>query len=350
MRAAIVETGRFMRRALVRVAQATRLTTVVARSPWRRQRLLILCYHGISLADEHRWSPELFIPPALFRQRLELLAKHRYSVLPLREGAQALFNGDLPERAVSITFDDGFHDFSKLAVPMLRELGYPATVYLRTDYCGFEGPVFNIMVSYLLWKGGRPRDSLALPGGGEVALQGSSEDELAKARDAIVRRAEALGLSLRQKHEVLTQVAAWVGVDFDGILRTKLLQIMAPAEVAALAESNIDVGLHTHTHTSPRDEQRYRGEISANREAVGAITGTSASDFCYPSGEYTPEFVEWLHREKVETATTCVPRLADRNSDPLLLPRFIDTTVRTSAEFEAWLSGLGQWLGRTHRF
>lgn len=350
MRAALVETGRLVRRALVRVAQATGVTAVVARSPWRRQRLLILCYHGLSLVDEHRWRPELFMPAALFRRRLELLARRRYSVLPLAEGTRALFNGDLPERAVSITFDDGFHDFSKLAAPMLREFGFPATVYLRTDYCGFEGPVFNITVSYLLWKGSRPRDPFTLPGGGEVVLEGDSEADREVAADAIVDHVEALGLSLSEKQEVLGQVAAWVGVDFDAVLRSKVLQIMTPAEVASLAESNIDVGLHTHTHTSPRNEQKYRGEISANRDAIDAITGTSANDFCYPSGEYTADFVEWLDREKVGTATTCVPGLADRSNDPLLLPRFIDTTIRTDAEFEAWLSGMGQWMGRTHGF
>ncbi|MDH3223056.1 MAG: hypothetical protein OEO23_05005, partial [Gemmatimonadota bacterium] len=32
-----------------------------AGSFWRRQRLAILCYHGISLDDEHHWDPALFV-------------------------------------------------------------------------------------------------------------------------------------------------------------------------------------------------------------------------------------------------------------------------------------------------
>src|ERR1035438_4748450 len=47
---------------------------------WRQQRLLILGYHGLSLKDEHEWSG-LFITPAFFRARLEVLARLRYQVL-----------------------------------------------------------------------------------------------------------------------------------------------------------------------------------------------------------------------------------------------------------------------------
>ena len=47
----------------------------VGDSSWRRQRLLVLCWHGISNEDEHLWRPGLYITPELFRRRLEILAE-----------------------------------------------------------------------------------------------------------------------------------------------------------------------------------------------------------------------------------------------------------------------------------
>jgi hypothetical protein len=39
--------------AILRVLNGAGIFELVADSRWRQQRLLILCYHGTSLADEH---------------------------------------------------------------------------------------------------------------------------------------------------------------------------------------------------------------------------------------------------------------------------------------------------------
>ena len=55
-------------------------------------------------------------------------------------------------------------------------------------------------------------------------------------------------------------------------------------------------------------------------------------------------FLPWLKEEGVVSATTCDPGLADSKSDPLLLPRFIDTPGQPQVMFEAWASGAGHWV------
>ena len=66
--------------------------------------------------------------------------------------------------------------------------------------------------------------------------------------------------------------------------------------------------------------------------------------FCYPSGDYERMFLPWLADQGVISATTCDPGLASVRSEPLLLPRFIDTTGQTALEFESWLTGVGAML------
>ena len=62
-----------LKRVALQAFQRTGGFNLVADSDWRRQRLLILCYHGISLDDEHLWNGALNMPPDLLEQRLLLL-------------------------------------------------------------------------------------------------------------------------------------------------------------------------------------------------------------------------------------------------------------------------------------
>jgi peptidoglycan/xylan/chitin deacetylase (PgdA/CDA1 family) len=94
-------------------------------------RPVILMYHAISDGGS-----ALHIPPALFAEQMEWLHANA-RVLPLAEVATQLAEQKpLPERAVVLTFDDGFADFATYAAPVLLRLGMPATVFLPTEYCG----------------------------------------------------------------------------------------------------------------------------------------------------------------------------------------------------------------------
>src|SRR5687768_16446820 len=70
--------------------------------------LRIICYHGISLHDEHQFQPKLFIREETFRKRMTYLKRHRYRVFPLDEALSLMEQGKLPPRALVITFDDGW--------------------------------------------------------------------------------------------------------------------------------------------------------------------------------------------------------------------------------------------------
>jgi len=92
---------------------------------------VILTYHSISEGN----SP-LKVSPSLFTEQMEWL-KTNVRVVHLGEIVAALAGRrPLPERAVVLTFDDGFRDFYSAAAPVLRRLRLPATVFLPTGYCG----------------------------------------------------------------------------------------------------------------------------------------------------------------------------------------------------------------------
>src|SRR5918992_5738383 len=99
------------KRAALGVSKRLGLFGAVRDGRWRRQRLLILGYHGISLDDEHEWNPGLYMKAADFRERMALLRRGGYRVLSLDVALRLLRENDLPPKSVVITFDDGFHDF-----------------------------------------------------------------------------------------------------------------------------------------------------------------------------------------------------------------------------------------------
>jgi peptidoglycan/xylan/chitin deacetylase (PgdA/CDA1 family) len=330
-----------LKRAALQAFQRTGGFSLVADSDWRRHRLLILCYHGISLDDEHLWNGGLYMPPEMFEQRLQLLQAARCNVLPFSEGVERLYAGTLPQRSVVLTFDDGYHDFVAAAHPLLKKYGMPSTVYLPTLHCGRRAPVFSPAIAYILWKARESRTAVPFIGNEPLDLRSGAERAAAVAAVKAVARRD--NLTLDGKQRLLRDLADALQVDFDAILAKRVLQIMDAEDATRLAREGVDIQLHTHRHRTPYDRGSFIEEVETNRTRITELTGLNPLHFCYPSGSYDPAFLPWLAEIGVASAATCDPGLASRRTPPLTLPRVIDTCTTSASEFEGWLSGAA-WL------
>lgn len=333
-----------IRGGLLRALKAMGIFERVRHSRWRQRQLLILCYHSLALEDENLWRPAAFLTVNRLRERFETLKRGGYHVLPLGEGVERLHRNDLPPRSVVLTFDDGTYDFYKLTYPLLKEYGFPATVYQTTYYCFHSVPVFHLICAYMLWK---RRDAL-LSATPCLGISGDVRLNVAGAREAALREivafAERKNFSAEQKNELAAALARRLGIDYQELMRLRILQLMTPSEVAELARYGIRFELHTHRHRVPRDRALFEREIRDNREALEGMTNNRSAHFCYPSGNYEEIFLPWLTELGIVSATTCDPGLASACSHPLLLPRLVDTTGRTALDFESWLTGVGAFL------
>ncbi len=66
-----------------------------------------------------------------FREQLEFLKNNDYRVIPLEELVTLLQGGaKLPEKTVVITIDDGYRSVYENGWPLLKEYGYPFTVFI----------------------------------------------------------------------------------------------------------------------------------------------------------------------------------------------------------------------------
>ncbi|MEU0933966.1 polysaccharide deacetylase family protein [Embleya sp. NPDC005971] len=93
----------------------------------------VLLYHSVR-DDPPPWIAPFTVGPAEFGRHLDrVLASGRVPV-DLDRFTEALHGGrDLPRHSVLITFDDGYADFARYALPQLVERDLPATLYVTTD-------------------------------------------------------------------------------------------------------------------------------------------------------------------------------------------------------------------------
>lgn len=96
------------------------------------QTVPILCYHRFGSG-----ASKMIVAPAQFEAQLAWLAQHHYSVLRLSELAGFLAGRkSLPQRSVVITIDDGYESVYRHAFPALKRYGFPATLFMYSDFIG----------------------------------------------------------------------------------------------------------------------------------------------------------------------------------------------------------------------
>jgi peptidoglycan/xylan/chitin deacetylase (PgdA/CDA1 family) len=125
--------------------------------------VLVLCYHGISAT----WPDPLAVAPDRLRSQLARLLRRDWRATTFSE-AVARPGG----RTLAVTFDDGLRSVFRHALPVLRELGIPATVFTPTGFVERGAPFAWPEIEH--WLGGEH----------EHELEGMSWEELAELREA----------------------------------------------------------------------------------------------------------------------------------------------------------------------
>jgi peptidoglycan/xylan/chitin deacetylase (PgdA/CDA1 family) len=109
---------------------------------------VVLYHHVGEEADPPRW-----VSSELFAAQMDYLIDQGFTAVTASE-LDAIEDGDRPppERAVVLTFDDGYRDFYVHAFPILRERGLSATMFLVAGWVGdSEATRKTDPVPYLIW-------------------------------------------------------------------------------------------------------------------------------------------------------------------------------------------------------
>jgi peptidoglycan/xylan/chitin deacetylase (PgdA/CDA1 family) len=102
--------------------------------PKNGTRVPILMYHSISdnlFGKSHPYS-HINTSPEVFRRQMRCLQQQGYRSIGLNELLKGFEVGLDLTKTVVITFDDGYQDFLTEAMPVLKQYGLMATVFLAT--------------------------------------------------------------------------------------------------------------------------------------------------------------------------------------------------------------------------
>ena len=314
--------------------------------PWRRRRrahALILLYHRVANARSDPWK--LCVSPGNFRAQLEVLGRY-CEFLPLTELPGRLAAGRSTRRTpVAITFDDGYVDNLRNALPALKDAGAPATVFLATDWIGRASGFWWDRLAATVFE------STSMPAAIDLEIGTATFSWHAGRLDLPGHRQRA------RLHRALWQFCQSLSDDGRDSALARLDQIfgvvsardpdarpMRPDEVRELHGSGlVSVGAHAQSHRPLPElsEARQAAEISGSRDACRAWTGVAPECFAYPHGEVAPGSPQLVERAGFTLACSTVEELAWPDRDRYQLPR-VSVRDLDARRFESWLTG--KWL------
>lgn len=304
---------------------------------------VILLYHRVS---ELLSDPQLLcISPKHFAEHMEHIRKHCYP-MSLRELISALKNGEIPKRAVVVTFDDGYADNLHNAKPILKNFSVPATVFVAMGYVGREREFWWDELERLMLKPGILPKTLKLDVSGKTHQWNLGDDSNYNQETYEQHRQWNVGENdLTLRHSLYRSLRKLLRSLHEGERSKKLheLRVWADAkqevrkthspltadEVRHLVQGDlIEIGSHSVSHSvlSGLPISAQEQEVNQSKRELEQIVGSQVYSFAYPFGtrsDYTEETVNLVQEAGFLCACSNFTGTPEKGADPFQLPRFL---------------------------
>lgn len=276
----------------------------------RSHRGVVLLYHRVDATPD---AYSLGVPPVLFDAHMRWL-KANCGVVPLEDLLTAPPDS-LPDRAVALTFDDGYVDNLLEAAPALQRLGLPATFFLTSRWLDCHGEYWWDGLERILLGSATVPAVFDSGVAGFPAVQTASADDRSEAH-ALLHTA-LVHASLEDRETVMGALDAWSG---GGLARVRP---MTADELGDLARfDGVSIGSHTVNHLAlPDQSARVRhAELVGCSEALSRIVGRSVELFAYPYGALDRDVAGQVRRS-CRWGLGCDERLLPDSFDAARVPR-----------------------------
>jgi peptidoglycan/xylan/chitin deacetylase (PgdA/CDA1 family) len=304
-----------------------------------RDRLTVLTYHHVlpdSLRTDAREDNVIYVSE--FEQHVAYLASRHRTV----GGAElrAFLDGEpLPRQAVLITFDDGYANNHRHALPVLRRFGATAVFFIASRFVGDR--------RNRLWYDRLDSALTANPAG--VSSWAATAPLLPDgARTLAGLRLLAKRLPPSDRDALVADVEHAAGHYQAAGMPAERSEPMTWDEVRDLARHGMEIGAHTATHQIlSAARQALRAELAESRATIESQLDRECWTFSYPNGEredFGPAEAAALRSAGFRCAFTQIPGLVGRGADPFALSRIPVPSSPQLRIFRSRVSGLHQLL------
>ncbi len=229
-----------------------------------------------------------------------------YTVVPLRELVDGVRRGTSLRGLASITFDDAYAGVFRHAVPALRRLGLPATVFAIESASARPGPMW--------WD--------------------------------VLGDAGALTAALRTRClDAWRGQGARITEEVDARPQSPLPADLLPADWSVIGDAaDADLAIEAHTDTHPNlaalagDE--IASELTASREGIRRRLGTAAAIIAYPYGRVTEAVVQRAQAAGFTAGVTIESGMVSPGSDPFRIRRVNVPAGISLTALDCWAAGI----------
>jgi peptidoglycan/xylan/chitin deacetylase (PgdA/CDA1 family) len=289
---------------------------------------VVLLYHRI---DDTPDAYGLGVPPAIFETHLQRL-QAECQIVEL-DALLKTAPEDLPPRTVALTFDDGYEDNLRVALPLLQRYDAPATFFLTTRWLEACGEYWwDTLERVLLSQPSVPVSLDLTPAGLPRVVPTGTLQERSAAHRQLHELLVHAPLDIRDR--AIDIVKAWSG---GGPARVR--PVIADEVRHLASHPGVTIGAHSVNHLSlPDNPSSRRAELTDSQEELRRITGHSVDLFAYPYGAIDRETLAMVRRA-CNWGMSCDERMLADSFDAARVPR-LDVKAWTASEFAERISRL----------
>jgi len=277
--------------------------------------VVILLYHRVTSFDSD--SHSLKVSPDNFRDQMRFLCEN-YPVLRFEADWK-----NVREPSIVVSFDDGYADNVLEALPILEEVGVPATFFIATGTIGSKTEFWFDELEFLVLRQRSFPPYFELK---DVRYGRRWSTKTWTDRNVLFCEITPLikELDFDRRENWMMQLRDWVS---SNRITRESNRPMTVEELCALAESPVaTIGAHgvTHSALAALSPVQQMEELSSSKKKLASWTGKNISLFAYPYGArryYSRASIGLCNKVGFTKATTNIPGQVHRWTDPYQIPR-----------------------------